>query len=497
MSLKRQHLSKNSLSIEIKLKLFLGIFTLIIWALFLIGVFSFKVSPIFLILPFLISFMSLWGIKIFMRLIRGLEAICDILSKARNGHTYYRNYDTRGLGEVGKVVWAMNDFLDLVETYFKDVSSCFEYVEKKDFSRRVFSSGMPGTFKFSLISINSALGSIKDSYEFAQKNRLLGSLQSLSSKHLLPNLSNTQEDLTQVTDRLNSIVEFSTKNSEGAKNSLQTVKQLGIGLNNTSESMQKMVKRSKILEESSSSLENTIKVISDIADQTNLLALNASIEAARAGEHGRGFAVVAEEVRNLAERTSKTTKEVYEELESFKKEIKKVVVQTETIEQTSAETKKQVEGFSLQFTEVEQLSDKILLQINVSRDQLFGSLIKVDHYLYMQRAYIAAEKEGQGEEAQQAQVDSHNCRLGKWYYEGQGKLNYSNLPAYQNLEKGHDQVHNSVHKAIEFSQKDWLHNDEFLENTVAYFKQAEEGSSDVIKNINNMVIEKYPEEFKQ
>lgn len=79
------------------------------------------------------------------------------------------------------------------------------------------------------------------------------------------------------------------------------------------------------IDEMSNEIEAIISTIEDIASQTNLLALNAAIEAARAGDAGKGFAVVAEEVKLLAEQSSKEVKHTNQIIQNSMKFIKIVM----------------------------------------------------------------------------------------------------------------------------------------------------------------------------
>jgi methyl-accepting chemotaxis protein len=110
--------------------------------------------------------------------------------------------------------------------------------------------------------------------------------------------------------------------AEVVENTVQVMSRIASRVMNTAKTVESLGARSD-------QIGAIVSTIEDIADQTNLLALNAAIEAARAGEQGRGFAVVADEVRALAERTTKATKEISDMIKAIQSETKGAVMAME------------------------------------------------------------------------------------------------------------------------------------------------------------------------
>ncbi|MBB1486930.1 CZB domain-containing protein [Oceanospirillum sp. D5] len=435
---------------------------------------------------------ALMALQIFqsLRMIEILNRIRLTLKMSSGGTLHHRIHNTKGLGELGKVAWELNDLLDRVECYFKEVDTCFRQVAQGNFDRFPLGAGLPGRMGDSLDSIEESIQAMRENEKLINRNHLSSQLHRMNTENLIANLKQTQQDLSRIDTNARQVGEQSAENAHHSQQSLNAVEEIRSSINNISDTVHQVADVVAILSKDSSRVAESLLTIKEIADQTSLLALNASIEAARAGESGRGFAVVADEVKALSQRTKEAAESVDSILSGFSKRVADVNTVVGQSREITGQMESMVSEFEGQFIQLASSSEQSASKVEGMCTVIYNSLVKLDHVIFKQNGYIALSEQDKGPEYQAAQTTHKECRLGHWYYEGSGHEDFGHTQAYKALEEPHARVHNSVHKALQLVDQNWQDNPDIRDEIVETMKQAEKASEEVMHWIDNMTEER-------
>ncbi|WLR50409.1 methyl-accepting chemotaxis protein [Bacillus tianshenii] len=383
-----------------------------------------------------------------------------------------------------------------------------------------------------VMEIMMGIDQVKDVLDKVEHTKHESEGVSTAAEQLTASVEDVAKAAVGVAENTENTVQQANKGQEVIENSLK-------GFLTMADDFMDMKEKISTLSDEMKKVADVVQFIRGVAEQTNLLALNASIEAARAGEQGKGFAVVAEEVRKLAEETTKSVNKITETMQGIVKEavdvgdmsnnmsnqlntrveqaqdslsaIDQIVTNIQSIgkeinniaaisEEQSVATEDISKRIFEVLTNVNDIEESVNLMgqnvyeasvrtdksrrdsiksIQTLQDRHILRIVKTEHKLWKWWLYNAAL--GYHHISESELVDAHKCRLGKWYDAMErSQSEITGLQAFKLLKDPHQRVHD-IAKQIFRDIK--ARNEENLEKD---FQLLDEASQEVVQLLDEI-----------